>query len=407
VETKKFKGLRNTTSDERFPAGFLEEADNLDIDNTGKVLERDAIDQLASGVFHSVWSDGDICLVMRGAELNRVNADFGVTAVVTLTSSAPMSYARQRDVVLLTNGTDTLMLRSGAPRPWGTPVPAAPAASASWGALPAGTYLYAVTYRRADGKESGASEVGAIELTEPGGIIFSGLEDSTDPGVRGKMVYLSAPNGEELFAALEVPAGEDSGTYREVPRMLGHPITTQHVSPPPAGSIVEIYNGSAVVVVGDTAYYSDPYSLEDFRLDESYLQFPGEITMFAAVNDGVFVGTREKVWFLSGGHLSQVSGARIALDYGVVPGTAAKASTGVLSRPGEDGSGTRGGAAVVWTSPRGVCVGMDGGEVVNLTELNYSFPTAVRGRGIVRQARGITQYLVALEDAGSAVNAYN
>jgi hypothetical protein len=245
-----------------------------------------------------------------------------------------------------------------------------------------------------------------IELATAGGVAFSGMESSTDPVVRAKMVYLSGPNGTELYRALWVPHDADSASYNGGVTGLTERLETQFATPAPAGDVVEIFNGCAFVASGDTVFFSDPYALERFRPRTQHLRFPAAVTMFAAVNDGVFVATRETTWFLEGGHASGFK-SREVLDYGAIPGTAAKATVGTLKALEEAPEGATGGKAVFWTTPRGVCVGVDGGVTANLTERDVSFPAAPRGAGIVRQARGYTQYLAALEGAGVASNSFN
>jgi len=401
METKIFKGLRNVTSDERIKPGSLSVADNIDLDDTGKVLTRLKTTLAQAGSYHSLWSDGDMCLVMSGTVLYRVNPDYSLTAITTVSSDRRMSYERQENIVLMSNGVDKLRLHHDVPKMWGTPQARQPSAAPGSGALPVGTYQYALTHRRSGGMESGTGASGAVELAVPGGIEFTNIEVSTDPEIYDKLIYLSSPNGTELFRALVLPANASSAAFRGSSSELSVRLETQFASPPPAGDIVALYNGCAYTVVGNLVFYSDPYALERFRLRTQFLQFTGEVTMFAPVNDGVYVSTEDMTWFLHGGHPSSFT-SREVLDYGAIRGTAVKTTVEAL-RGSPDAAGRR---VVLWTTPSGVCQGADGGVVTNLTERNFSFPSAQRGAGIVRQSRGYTQYLSALEGSGVAHNAY-
>lgn len=410
MEIKKWLGLRNVTSDERLTtltkkdhkSSFMETADNVDIDDTGKVMTRLKATLAQAGSYHSLWSDGDVALVMSGKTLYRMNPDISLTALTTVSSDRRMSYARQQNITLLSNGIDKLRLHLDVPLMWGTPQARQPTAALTSGGLPAGTYQYALTHLRGDGMESGTGTAGSIELPVPGGIEFANIEASIDPEVTDKLIYLSAPDGSELFRAFAMPAAATTAAYRGSVPELTLRLETQFASPPPAGDIVALYNACAYVAVGNMVFYSDPYALERFKMRTQFLQFTGEVTMLAPVNDGIYVSTIDRTWFLQGRHPSEFKSFEV-LDYGAIAGTAARTTVEAL-RGSPDPAGRR---VVVWTTPSGICLGGDGGVVVNLTERNFSFPSAQRGAGIVRQARGITQYLAALEGSGVAHNSYS
>jgi hypothetical protein len=407
VEIKKFLGMKNTTAPNRLKPGELVAATNFDIDDTHTLLTRKGTTQVLAGNFHSLWGDEDLALLMDGNVLKRVNADHSLTTLATFMSSEPVCVAHQQAVALLSNGVDTLMLRNGEPHMWGTPSPLGqPVATQYSGNLPPGDYMYAMTFLRADGFESGTGLAGKISLPTGGGIQFSQMESSTDPAVYAKIVYIGSANGKELFRAFTVPVSAASYAYTGDGTDLTVRLETQFATAAPAGTIVDIYNGCAYSVLGDTAYYSDPYQFERFRPRTQFMSMPSAITMWASVNDGIFVGTTEAVYFLGGGHPSDMKSKRV-FDYGAIPGTVVRTYAGVMESLEEDEQGEPGDMAVVWTSPHGVCIGMDGGKAVNMTGREYSFPGGVRGRGILKTARGITQYQVALEGPGAASNAYS
>jgi hypothetical protein len=58
------------------------------------------------------------------------------------------------------------------------------------------------------------------------------------------------------------------------------------------------------------------------------------------------------------------------------------------------GDGSIPGNGAMWTSNRGVCVGLPDGGVRNLTENTYSFPTGQTGTATMRFTDGLTQYIV-------------
>ena len=160
------------------------------------------------------------------------------------------------------------------------------------------------------------------------------------------------------------------------------------------------------VVTGDTVYHSDPYNFDTFRFDNQWLRFPGQVVMFEAVNDGIYVGTSQAVSFLPGDRPDKFVPVDI-FDYGVIDGTAVRTEAAFFDTQaqGED-AGEQPRPAVAWTSKQGVCVGRDGGAAVNLTETKYSFPAAERGAGLIRQDRGYITYISALQGTSTANNSY-
>lgn len=401
MEIKKFRGLKNTTTPERFgPAGFLDAADNVDLDDTGKVLTRLGTILAQAGSYHSLWADGDRCYVMTGQDMKQVSPSYSLTQVIRLTTARRVSFNRQQNVVYYSNGVDRGRVTPSGAEGWGIAGPVSqPVAQPGAGALPAGRYQYALTFRRADGLESGTGVAGLIELATPGGISFSAIEASADG--YDKCIYLSGPNGEELYRAMVVANAATTAAYSGNGMDLTVRLETQFDAPPPPGDTVECHAGTMYVVAGNVAWHSRPYQYERFRLRDHYLQFPGAVTMFAAVADGIYVSTSEATWFLGGTDPRQMS-SKLMFDYGAIPGTAVKTAIGVLEDEAEDPQGTRSGTAVMWSTPFGVCIGGESGRALNLSEKDYSLPSAARGASIVRQARGYTQFLTALEGTQSA-----
>jgi hypothetical protein len=149
--------------------------------------------------------------------------------------------------------------------------------------------------------------------------------------------------------------------------------------------------------------------------ENSYLRFPDQVALFEYVGNGIYVATKDiegddtntspMTWFLGGSSPEDFT-SEVVMDYGAIPGTGAKVAASLISPPETDEQ-QRTGEAVAWTSRHGVCIGFHGGTVVNITESRYSFPSAQRGVGMVRQDRGFVQYLSVLQGTGSANNSFS
>lgn len=412
-EIKQFLGLRNTTNPERYRTGELEVAMDVELDDTGQLLSRQGQTVVNATPSHSLYSNHNVALLMQENAMKAIESNFSLTTLQTLGNSDPVSYDTLADTIYWSNGMQVGRLLGRTPARWGTTPPMGqPTAIASPGSLPVGRYLYAMTFVRDDGQESGTGVAGTVDLASTGGITFGNMEVSTSPGIRGKVLYLSGTNGEALNALIEVPNNQVSYAFSGPIGARGHALRTQFAGPPPAGTIVRVFNGTTYVVAGDTVFFSKGYSPELFDIRTDFLRFPGQVAMFECVKAGIYVGTADvegddpettaATWYLAGSSPEDFT-SNIVNDYGVIPGTATKCAASLIAEPGASGS-TKTGEAVVWTSRHGACIGYEGGSVVNITEPRYSFPSAQRGAGVVRQHRGFVQYLGVLNGPGSANN---
>lgn len=413
AEIKKFLGLRNTVSPERFRLGELEIALDVELDDSGQLLSRLGQTVVNATSSHSLYSNAQLTLLMQGNVMKRVEADLSLTTVQTLTNDDPVSYDTVGNQTYWSNGTDKGCFVGLTPREWGiTPPVGQPVAQATLGALPAGRYLYALTFLRSDGQESGTGVQGAVDVGANGGISFTGLEVSTNQEVYDKILYLSGTNGETLYRAAVLPNTAVAYTYSGDATDLKVALRTQHAGPPPAGNIVRYFNGIMYVVVGDVVYFSDPYNPDVFRMADRFLRFPGQVAVFECVKNGLYVATIDvegddpetagKTYYL-GGATPDDFDLSVVADHGAHANSAAKCKASLLTPP-DATEAQRTGDAVVWSSRHGVYVGFNGGAVSNMTELRYSFPTAQRGAGVVRQHRGFVQYVNVLRGAGAANN---
>jgi hypothetical protein len=403
VELSKFAGLRNNTPAENFSPEDLQVAINADIDNDQGIMRRAGYTERVAGNHHSLWSKDDVALVAIGATLKRLRATSATAYALDtlrsdLTTGARLSYWMVNGQVYYTNGHQSGVITQGVNRTFGlTPPIGQPIATAIGGGLPAGRYQYALTYLRNDGQESGTGLAGTIDLTGQAGIGFSSIPVSGDPTVAEKAVYLTATNGEVMYRAMTIANTDTTASYRNTGYDLRLPLNTQFGQPAPVGNLVAWYRGRMLVAQGPALWYSVPYRYELFMLGKAFLPFEADINLLAPVEDGVFVGA-DQTYFMSG-QSPETFGRRIVAGYGATPGTLAYEQGDYL------GDGVAGRVAY-WASPRGHCVGTNGGSFKNITEARYSYPTAPRGAGIVRQVNGINQYLAILEGTGIANNAF-
>jgi hypothetical protein len=386
---EKFLGLRNTVSEESFELGDLSVALNADITDALRAQRREGFAATAvATAHHSFWSNGVVALMVSGGNLVEVLPDHSTRVVRTgLTVGERMYYAAIGNRVFYSNGVDTGVFSKGESRSWGVQSPTKlPLADPIGGSLPVGLYQYALTYVRADGQESGVGRSGLVSLTVPGGIRFYDIPASSDPSVTHKRLYVSPVNGDALWLLMVLPNAATAATYT-VERTGTTPLTTQFLSPALPGRHLAAFSGHVLLARGSILYRSEPFAPELFDLRKG-LPFAARITLVAPVDDGVFLGTESAILWLPGRDPDKWT-EQPRLDYGAIPGTLAYTSAEELSEQGQ-------GPAAVFATTRGICAGLPGGSVLNLTAARFNYPIMDEGAAVVRDSRGTVQYLVTL-----------
>lgn len=387
---KKFAGLRNDVSSERFEPGDLEAAVNVDIDDSGRLSRRGGVELKRAGVTHSIWAKDDLCLFVEGGALKQLNPDYTAFTLRADVGSNAMSYERVNGRTYYSNGTVTGVVSDSGSRTWGLEVPGLPQAAQAGGYLPSGDYQFVMTYLREDGQESGAGIAGLITVTD-GGIVFSDIPVSSDPTVSHKALYVTPQNGDVLYRAALLL--NDVMTYTWAGGALALPLDTQYLGPPPAGSIVAFHGGSMYVVVGANVFYSPPFSYELFD-PRSFLPFDSPVQVFAPVDGGIWVGTQTEVAWLAGESPDKLEKTSLA----ATPSLAGTLAYVQAQRLYDAKDSQADALAAVWWSGDGVCVGHPDGRLVIPTRERYRPAVdGVRGAGLVRQTECGTQYLAAVQ----------
>lgn len=365
IEFKGFRGLRNDVDPERLESGDLVVAENVDLDNSGRLSRRSGYVLQMAGDVHSLWADSEVCLFVQGSTLKRLNDDLSTaTSVKSLSSNDPVSYDRLNDTVYYSNGTDTGAFGPAGVRSWGlTPPDVLPAISLTGGNSPAGTYQYTMTYLRTDGQESGAGPTGTVELTEKGGIIFGYLPVSDDPDVTHKAIYLTPANGEVLYRAMELDNSTTTAVYTGEGLGLVTPLDTRYLMPPPAGHVIAHHYGRMLVATDRYLYHSEAMAPElfDYR---RFTPLPHRITLVAPTIGGVFVGTDNNIAWLAGPDADSFTYEEKA-DYGAIQGTLSYVPSNLLALdiPPQN--------IPVWTGEKGIVAGLPDGSLISLTEARY------------------------------------
>lgn len=177
--------------------------------------------------------------------------------------------------------------------------------------------------------------------------------------------------------------------------------TEQFKIPTPAGQCLALFYRRLLVGALDILYVSDPDTVE--QMDDRLCRFPlgGRIGMIAPVDDGVYVSTDARIYFL-GGHgpheWSQPGAVVKVADYPAISGTDIILNAGLTGIEGAKGN------LALFTTAKGFCFGLNGGNLINTSEWTVHPETSDRGTAIVREENGLAHYLVAMGAAGSPFN---
>lgn len=393
----KFLGLRNTVGIESLESGDLTVALNVDQTDAYRLRRRKGFE--ATGVTtarHSIWSDGTTALAVENTSLVRIMPDLSeVVLRDDLTPGARMFYAVIGDRIFFSNGVDTGVVQNGLARSWGLLPPAKlPIVSVIGGSLPAGLYQYTQVYVRSDGQESGAPPSGNFQLPVRGGLKFSDIAVSPEPEVVFKRIYISDVNGDQLYATLNLPADVTEATYVE-PRRGTLPLATQFLSRPAAGTLLGHFAGHILLARGNTLYRTETYGPELFDYRKG-LPTPGRVTLVAPMDDGVYLGTDDEIFWLNGRNPAEWRLDRKDV-HGAVYGTAAYG-------PADDVAEGQNGQVVIFVGTKGIVAALNGGTLLSLTEERFSFPLMAEGSAIIRHFGGTIQYVVTLRGAEGISN---
>lgn len=397
VTIKGFAGLRNTVSAERVnatpsresPMVDLTLAVNIDLDDSGRAARRAGQTLRVAGAAHSVWSDGTTCLFVRDDALVRLSPGWTTTILADgITSGRPMAYLAHDGRIYHSDGDIAGVLENNAVRAWGLPlVDIQPTAVPVPGALAAGTYLYAMTWRRADGVESGTGAAAAIALDDNSGIRWTWPAPPYDDLVEA-VLYVSAPNSEALRQVAVADAA--AGTLTYTGGMAGALLSTQWLDEPPPAQCLALFRGRIYLAAGRFLYATSPLSYEHVDLRD-FLGIDGStIAVLGAVDAGLFIGTETGVYFLSGAAFNDTSLVqRIASP--AIPGSLVSADGAVVTGRSE----LAGRPVVLFACRDGVLLGLPDGSLQNLTQARYALPDIAQGAAALRCDAMLTQYLLA------------
>lgn len=362
----------DTIGADRTRATYLAAAENVDINEKGRVRRRGGTTRKIAGRAHSMWSDE------RGAFCVLDNVLGSLSAQGTSVQFSPIrndvmrqvSFSRGADgEVYWTDGSVIRRIAGGQDRPVVTEsLEVEPSVIPVAGGLRAGQYMLVFTAIGPDG-ESGSTTPTYVDVPDNGGVFISGL-----PG-RPTRIYMSGPNGEVPTLVMTT-----SNTQAAIMVYSGDGIRCQTLlnSPMPAGQIVRHFLGRMLVAVGNTLYISEPYNYGIFNGASGYIPFPEPITVVEPTPGGLYVVADQTYFFAD---LNQ--GPTIALSYGALAGS---------------GGFDRRSKTAFWMSVKGIVVADMNGQARNVQEEALTFGPARRAATLYREVDGNRHILAVCTD---------
>jgi len=368
MKVKAFKGIENTVSPRDISSNALQDAVNVDVNNSGGILRRGGYQLALSVPIEAAYTTLDrVSYIVSEGTLYRVEVDLSLTNLAQTAATEFCDFSR----TLFTNDGLSIFEETVSnlkvPTPSGGPsITINPSPSGS----EAGIYSVIYTYSNASGLEGGASRVETFETTTPSEIIITPDEL---PGYTTN-VYMTEAGGEVFYDVKH-------GNQIAPPQINSAPI-------PEGADKVEIFESKLFVSTKHFDYsivgFSKPFHYHLFNYDTDFLVIPGKVEVMKAVPAGLLIATTGEIY-----SYTEETGLEKLANYGVVPG---RPVVKIQGRPSTEHPNDY---LLIHTS-RGICSAF---PFTPLTETKVSLPMGTSCSTAMVYNNGIQRY-VALHDAG-------
>jgi hypothetical protein len=351
---------------------------NADVTDAGAVLKRQGYRRRAAlSNPHSLWAGSVMLCVADGVQhpvsLWRIDGESAQELCAVEGPRARVSYAEIDNLIYLGNPYWQRIydLGMGQVRNWGENLPPSLSVSITDGHLPPGVYL--LTYTQVvNGQLSGNGPL--LELRIEG--MARGIQLNNLPA--NGQAWITHPNGGKLFLARL----DGNRITRQAPEI--QPLPTMGVQPPPGFTHFQYAFGRIWGAHGKKLCFSEPNFYGCFRA-KNFLPFLEDLVMVAPVEDGLFVSSRTRTWFLQGqapqDMVSRGAGNGAmpgTLTYAQVEGGGYEISRKLSQLP-----------SPIWMSSKGFVVGTNNGHLVHLTEARLKIVGRTQGASLTFSRDGI------------------
>jgi hypothetical protein len=151
------------------------------------------------------------------------------------------------------------------------------------------------------------------------------------------------------------------------------------------------YRGRLWIAQENILWFTDALGYHLVDAKQGFFLLPAPIDVLEPVVDGFFIAA-DKTYFLSGAQPDEMVLSEVA-SIGAIRGTSVRVDGSHVKTE----QGPMQGPVVLWTSPKGICVGASQGIFINLTESKVALDAAQVGAGLFREQDGMRQYLSLLK----------
>ena len=379
-----FSGINNVQMQERLGEAALVRAENVDIGLSGEIARRGGFIGLSEQCHKNLHQARGFMLATVNGDLTAIHPSGARNIVAQSIGTDRVWYTDLPDgSTLFSNGLINGSTDGLAGHGWSIPAPHAyGAVSPISGRLHPGSYTYYVTHvRLSDGLEGPPTMAPPVQV-DLGGVFLMGL-----PVLDGHKtnVYLSGHGGEGAYLAGSTAT--DALVFSGGNNTLTLPCRTMGLSAAPVGILGAFWRGRVLVAQGDTLWASMPHSHHIFDLRRDFKRFGASITMVQPVQDGIYVGTAQDLFFLSGQTFDQLTlGAK---NHGpVVLGSGVRAPGNKVKLGDAAGSGE----AMLCIAGGAIVAGFNGGQTYSITAGTYH-ATVQEVSAAFREVDGVPQYI--------------
>ena len=169
---------------------------------------------------------------------------------------------------------------------------------------------------------------------------------------------------------------------------------------PPLATQLAYFNGRIYLASGRQVWATELYIYKFVDKTKNHWTFEADVTMIGVVTDGIYVGTTEGVYFVSGAY-GEAKRTRV-MDSPCIPGSMVY-FPGELGNPPQVGlnQDTKAQVSILFLTNAGYCGGTDSGVCYNYSEDKYVFPDAKEAVAGFRRQDGINQYLITENSGGT------
>ena len=232
----------------------------------------------------------------------------------------------------------------------------------------------------------GFNELGIVLAVRNSNLVMFNKTLTTETFLRSvgttKMVYVYHSNKVFYTNSMVIGYIYNSASYN-----LATPTREYRANPLP-GQCIEVHGFRLWVARGKELQFTDVGKFHSIDIRRNKRQMQSRVMMIRSVGKGMFISDESNIYYAEGTNPYKMPLTRVK-PYPSVDGNA-EIVDGQLIGEGMPGR------VAMWTSTEGICVGVEGGQIINLTELNYKIPDCISSANLHRFENNKSQFIATM-----------